>query len=126
MMMRPHLMWHDPCKETQRQGHTTVLAIFAEERERFRMKKVSQKLLWSIIAIALLAPLSATALIVGARVAEVTQGDGSDWLLVALAFGGAAVSALNGLGRRMSQTDRGSDHNQKLRRQSGAMVHLNH
>ena len=89
------------------------------------MKKVSQKLLWSIIAIALLAPLSATALIVGARVAEVTQSDGNDWLLVALAFGGAAVSALNGLGRRMAQADRRSDPSKKLCRQHGAMVHSN-
>jgi hypothetical protein len=71
------------------------------------MKKVSQKLLWSVIAVALLAPLSATALIVGARVAEVTQSDGNDLLLVALAFGGAAISALNGLGRRMAHGNRG-------------------
>jgi len=89
------------------------------------MKIVSQKLLWSIIAVALLAPLSATALIVGARVAEVTQSDGNDWLLVALAFGGAAVSALNGLGRRMSQTGERSGRNGKHHRQQREMVHLN-
>lgn len=89
------------------------------------MKKVSQKLLWSSIAVALLAPLSASALIVGARVAEVAQSDGNDWLLVALAFGGAAVSALNGLGRRVVQVDRGSDRSTKLCRSHRPMVHLN-
>jgi hypothetical protein len=88
------------------------------------MKKVSQKLLWSIIAVALLAPLSATALIVGARVAEVTQSDGNDWLLVALAFGGAAVSALNGLGRRMAQTKR-SERTRRLCGPQRGVLHLN-
>ncbi|MDX6613183.1 MAG: hypothetical protein QOD75_2369 [Blastocatellia bacterium] len=89
------------------------------------MKVVSQKLLWSIIAVALLAPLSATALIVGARVAEVTQSDGNDWLLVALAFGGAAVSALNGLGRRMAQTNGRTDRNRKLCGRQQEIVHSN-
>jgi len=89
------------------------------------MKKVSQRLLLSIITIALLAPLSATALIVGARVAEVTQSDGNDLLLVALAFGGAALSALNGLGRRMAGLERASGHCRKPSRQQREMVHLN-
>ena len=89
------------------------------------MKKVSQKLLWSIIAVALLAPISATALIVGSRVAEVTQSDGNDWLLVALAFGGAALSALNGLGRRMARVDQGVDRAKKLGHRHRGIVHLN-
>ena len=116
-------MWHGLCNE----GYDTVASSARDlsRRERVSMKIVSQKLLWSIIAVALLAPLSATALIVGARVAEVTQSDGNDWLLVALAFGGAAVSALNGLGRRMAQTGRGSDRRQKLGRRHGTMVHIN-
>lgn len=118
-------MWHGLCKE----GYDTVASsardLCRRDREKVSMKIVSPKLLWSIIAVALLAPLSAIALIVGARVAEVTQSDGNDWLLVALAFGGAAVSALNGLGRRMAQTGGTSDRRQKVDRQHGAMVHIN-
>lgn len=89
------------------------------------MKTVSKKLLLSTIAIALLAPLSATALIVGARVAEVTQSDGNDLLLVALAFAGAGVSALNGLGRRMAGLQRASGRT-TARDQRGVVVHVNY
>jgi len=89
------------------------------------MKTVSKKLLLSIIAIALLAPMSATALIVGARVAEVTKSDGNDLLLVALAFAGAAVSALNGLGRRMAGRERISGRTTS-REQRGVVVHVNY
>jgi hypothetical protein len=104
-----------------------VLAVFARERERkTAMKNVSQKLLWSVIAVALLAPLSAAALIVGARVAELTQSDGNDLLLVALAFGGAAVSALNGLGRRMAIVSGAPQRQPKVSRRTRAVVHLNY
>ena len=89
------------------------------------MKNVSKKLLLSIIAVTLLAPVSATALIVGARVADVTQSNGNDLLLVALAFAGAALSALNGLGRRMAGLNRAVGHPGKVTRQQRAVVHLN-
>jgi len=89
------------------------------------MKNVSKKLLLSIIAVTLLAPISATALIVGARVAEVTQSNGNDLLLVALAFAGAALSALNGLGRRTAGLNRATGQGRKLSRQQRAVVHLN-
>ena len=88
------------------------------------MQKVSKRLLLSIIAITLLAPLSATALVVGARVAEVTQSDGNDLLLVALAFAGAAVSALNGLGRRMAGRQRASG--RTTARETREMVRLHY
>lgn len=104
-----------------------MLAVSGQIRKkRSLMKNVSKRLLFSIITIALLAPLSATALIVGARVAEVTQSDGNDWLLVALAFGGAALSALNGLGRRMAGLERAPVHCKKPSRQQREMVHLNY
>ncbi len=89
------------------------------------MKYVSKKLLLSIIAVTLLAPISATALIVGARVAEVNQTNGNDLLLVALAFAGAALSALNGLGRRTAGLNRAPGQSRKLSRQQRAVVHLN-
>lgn len=94
------------------------------EKENNPMKMVSKRFLWSVIAVALLAPLSAAALIVGARVGEVTQGNGNDWLLVALAFGGAALSALNGLGRRMARVDRDSALSREPHRRQSAMVQL--
>lgn len=87
------------------------------------MKTVSKRLLLSIIAITLLAPLSATALVVGARVAEVTPSDGNDLLLVALAFAGAAVSALNGLGRRMTGRQRASGRTTVRERRAVAHLH---
>lgn len=89
------------------------------------MKNVSKKLLISIIAVTLLAPVSATALVVGARVADVTQSNGNDLLLVALAFAGAALSALNGLGRRMAGLNRAAGQTRKVSRQQRAVVHLN-
>ena len=89
------------------------------------MKNVSKKLLISIIAVTLLAPVSASALIVGARVADVTQSNGNDLLLVALAFAGAALSALNGLGRRMAGLNRSAGQTRKVSRQQRAVVHLN-
>ena len=88
------------------------------------MKTVSKRLLLSIIAISLLAPLSATALVVGARVAQVSQSDGDDLLLVALAFAGAAVSALNGLGRRMAGRQRVSGRTPA--REQRAVAHMNY
>jgi hypothetical protein len=103
-----------------------VLAVFARREREIAMKKVSQKLLWSVIAVALLTPLSAAALIVGARVAELTQSDGNDLLLVALAFGGAAVSALNGLGRRMAGVNGAPQRQPKVSRRARSVVHLNY
>lgn len=105
----------------------SVLAVSdkKEPQNHSLMKNVSKKLLFSIIAVTLLAPISATALIVGARVAEVTQGNGNDLLLVALAFAGAALSALNGLGRRTAGLNRAAGHSKKLSRQQRAVVQLN-
>jgi hypothetical protein len=104
----------------------SACGLWPNKKENIPMKRVSKRLLYSIITIALLAPLSATALIVGARVAEVTQSDGNDLLLVALALGGAALSALNGLGRRMAGLERAPGHAAKPSRRPREMVHLNY
>jgi hypothetical protein len=100
-----------------------MMTVSTQLKRNTTMKNVSKRLLLSIIAITLLAPLSATALIVGARVAEVTQSDGNDLLLVALAFAGAAVSALNGLGRRMAGRQRAFGRSTSPEREA---VHLNY
>jgi len=62
-------------------------------------KAFAAKLAYSLLVIALLAPILALSMIAGGRVGAITQGNGNEWLLIALAFGGAAASALNGLGR---------------------------
>ena len=95
-------------------------------RELIPMSQVSHKLLLSIIGVVLLSPVLATALIVGARVAEVRESNGNDLLLVALAFGGAAVSALNGLGRRMAGLDRAPRRRRELPLRREAMGRLNY
>jgi hypothetical protein len=112
-------------REPSARTHESARGL-CKERKKIAMKKVSQKLLWSVIAVALLAPLSAAALIVGARVAELTQSDGNDLLLVALAFGGAAVSALNGLGRRMAGINGTPQRQPKVSRRARSVVHLNY
>jgi len=62
-------------------------------------KAFAVKLGSSLLVMALLAPILALSMIAGGRVAMLSQGNGNEWLLIALAFGGAAASALNGLGR---------------------------
>ena len=62
-------------------------------------KAFATKLGFSLLVIALLAPVLALSMMAGGRVGAIAQSDGNEWLLIALAFGEAAVSALNGLGR---------------------------
>lgn len=63
------------------------------------------------LVIALLAPVLALSMIAGGRIGAFSEASGNEWLLIALAFGGAAASALNGLGRsvRRSRTAKLSD-----------------
>ena len=64
------------------------------------MKAVTKKMLLSLVGVVLVAPFFAVALIVGARAVALSQGTQDDLLMMALAFGGAAASIVNGLGRR--------------------------
>lgn len=64
------------------------------------MKSVTTRMLVSLVGVALAAPFFAVAVIVGARVVALAQTTQDDLLLVGLAFGGAAVSMINGFGRR--------------------------
>lgn len=68
------------------------------------MKAITNRMLLTFVGVALVAPFFAIALIVGARAVALSQGMQDDLLLMALAFGGAALSIINGLGRRMNQT----------------------
>lgn len=68
-------------------------------------KASAAKLGSAILVIALLAPILALSMIAGGRLGVLSQGTGNEWLLIALAFGGAAASALNGLGRSVRRNN---------------------
>ncbi|MGB7926053.1 MAG: hypothetical protein WCF57_22630 [Pyrinomonadaceae bacterium] len=70
------------------------------------MKSVTTRMLVSLVGVALAAPFFVIALIVGARVVALAETAQDDLLLVGLAFGGAAVSMINGFGRRTGEADR--------------------
>jgi hypothetical protein len=73
-------------------------------------------------------PFFAVALIVGARVAALSQGAQDDLLLVALALGGAVAGIFNGLGRRAANDKRMDGHHVGVKGHAGArgtsMIHL--
>jgi uncharacterized YccA/Bax inhibitor family protein len=64
------------------------------------MRSVTTKMLVSLVGVALAATFFVIAVIVGARAATLADNTQDDLLLVGLAFGGAAVSMINGFGRR--------------------------
>ena len=64
------------------------------------MRSVTNKMLVSLVGVALAAPFFVIAIIVGARAVALAHNAQDDLLLVALAFGGAMVSMINGFGRR--------------------------
>lgn len=70
------------------------------------MRSVTTKMLVSLVGVALAAPFFAIAVIVGARVVALAGNAQDDLLLVGLAFGGAAVSMINGFGRRGGEAER--------------------
>lgn len=64
------------------------------------MKAITTRMLLSLVGVFLVAPFFVIALIVGARAVALSQSTQDDLLMMALAFGGAAASIVNGLGRR--------------------------
>jgi hypothetical protein len=64
------------------------------------MRALTVKTLISLAAVALVAPFFALALVVGARAVSLMHGPQENLLLIALACAGAALSVLNGFGRR--------------------------
>lgn len=69
------------------------------------MKAVTNKMLVSLVGVALAAPFFAIAVIVGARVVALAQNAQDDLLLLGLAVGGAVVSVINGFGRRTGRAE---------------------
>jgi hypothetical protein len=69
------------------------------------MRSVTIKMLVSLVGVALAAPFFAVAVIVGARIVALAETTQDDLLLVGLAFGGAALSMINGFGRRMGEAE---------------------
>ena len=69
------------------------------------MRSVTNKMLISLVGVALAAPFFVIAVIVGARAVALAHNAQDDLLLVALAFGGAAMSMINGFGRRGAKHD---------------------
>lgn len=76
------------------------VAIEDEEARKKIMKAVTTRMLLSLVGVALVAPFFAVALIVGARAVALAQSTQDDVLMMALAFGGAVVGIVNGLGLR--------------------------
>lgn len=60
----------------------------------------------SLVGVALVAPFFAVALIVGTRAVALAESTQDDVLLMALAFGGAIASIVNGLGLRTTGAKR--------------------
>lgn len=92
------------------------------------MKAVTARMFISLVGVALVVPFFIVALVVGARAVALAQGAQDDLLLIALAFGGAVASVVNGFGRRASKTGRASDSLGKTHDRSGAqnasVIHL--
>ena len=70
------------------------------------MKVVTARMLISLAGVALVVPFFVVALVVGARAVALAQGAQDDLLLIALAFGGAVASIINGFGRRAKKNGR--------------------
>jgi hypothetical protein len=70
------------------------------------MKAVTMRMLLSLVGVAVVAPFFAVALIVGARAVALAASTQDDLLMMALAFGGAIASVINGLGRRAARAER--------------------
>ena len=91
-----------------RRAISNAVRVDEEKRVRGPAKAFAIRLGSSLLVIALLAPIFALSMIAGGRVGVLVESIGNEWFLIALAFGGAAASAVNGLGRsnRRSQASR--------------------
>lgn len=75
-------------------------------------------MLLSLVGVALVAPFFAVALIVGARAVALAQSTQDDLLLMALAFGGAVASIVNGLNLRTARAKRDGQASVQTNRQA--------
>jgi hypothetical protein len=78
-------------------------------------------MLLSLVGVAVVAPFFAVALVVGARAVALAASTGDDWLMMALAFGGAIASVVNGLGRRTAHAERDGQAAAETRRRAEAI-----
>jgi hypothetical protein len=92
------------------------------------MKAVTARMFISLVGVALVVPFFVLALVVGARAVALAQGAQDDLLLIALAFGGAVASIVNGFGRRANKAERTprsiSKVNDQSSSQSASVIHL--
>lgn len=95
------------------------------------MKAVTARMFVSLVGVALVVPFFVVALLVGARAVALAQGAQDDLLLIALAFGGAVASIINGFGRRTHKSGQGTRPARKVQDQMGprrrgraSMIHL--
>lgn len=95
------------------------------------MKAVTARMFISLVGVALVLPFFVFALLVGARAVALAHGAEDDLLLIALAFGGAVASIINGFGRRTHNGRKvrsvGNAQGQSRPRRSGgraSMIHL--
>ena len=92
------------------------------------MKAVTARMFISLVGVALVVPFFVVALLVGARAVALAQGAQDDLLLIALAFGGAVASIINGFGRRANKAGRMTRSISKVNDQpnphSASMIHL--
>ena len=70
------------------------------------MRSVTNKMLVSLVGVALAAPFFAIAVIVGAHVVALAETAQDDLLLVGLAFGGAGLSMINGFASCRGKAER--------------------
>ena len=87
------------------------------------MRSITNRMLVSLVGVALAAPFFAIAVIVGARVVALSQNAQDDLLLVGLAFGGAVMSMINGFGRRTGQAEQASRSSSRVQVQEDADSH---
>src|SRR3954470_994879 len=73
------------------------------------MKTLSLKMLISLVGIAFAVPFFAVAVVVGARVVNLAQNTTESWLFFCVGCGAAAMSVVNGLGRRTAGASELSD-----------------
>ncbi|HEX8774614.1 MAG TPA: hypothetical protein VF735_13660 [Pyrinomonadaceae bacterium] len=92
------------------------------------MKAVTARMFISLVGVALVVPFFVIALVVGARAVALAQGTQDDLLLIALAFGGAVASIINGFGRRANKAGRMTRSISKVNDQpsprSASMIHM--
>jgi hypothetical protein len=107
---------------------TKVSGTTNEEEKEF-MKAVTARMFISLVGVALVVPFFVIALVVGARAVALAQGAQDDLLLVALAFGGAVASIINGFGRRTRKREHldrssNSEADGQPTPQHASMIHL--